>query len=77
MLVHGALVGTRPVSRANGTRFDENELRALPPGGFYTEPAREPHFARTGRSRVVVQVSGFGPTGTRHVDGPGASSTKP
>ena len=52
-----------------GTHFDEKQLKALPPGSFYTEPAREPHFARTGSVPVVVQISGVGPTGTRYASG--------
>ena len=41
-----------------GDRFDEKALKALPPGSFYTEPPRAPHFARTGDTPVVVQISG-------------------
>ncbi len=52
-----------------GPRFDEGSLKALPPGSFYTEPPNEPHFARTGDMPVVVQISGFGPTGTKYVGG--------
>ena len=51
-----------------GDRFDEHELKALTPGSFYTEPPNEPHFARTGDAPVTVQISGFGPTGTRYRD---------
>jgi quercetin dioxygenase-like cupin family protein len=49
-----------------GSRFDERSLKALPPGSFYTEPPDEPHFARTGDEPVVVQISGFGPSGTHY-----------
>jgi hypothetical protein len=51
-----------------GPRFDENKLKALPPGSFYTEPPGMAHFARTGNSSVVVQITGFGPTGTMYAD---------
>ena len=51
-----------------GASFDEKRLKALPPGSFYTEPPHEPHFARTGSVAVVLQISGFGPTGTRYVE---------
>ncbi len=51
-----------------GTRFEETRLKALPPGSFYTEPPNEPHFARTGNTPVVVQITGFGPTGTRYTE---------
>ncbi|TPG05497.1 hypothetical protein EAH88_15505 [Rhodanobacter glycinis] len=51
---------------AYGDRFDEKSLKALPPGSFYTEPPRQSHFARTGDSAVVVDISGYGPTGTHY-----------
>ncbi len=60
-----------------GARFEEARIKALPPGSFYTEPPDEPHFARTGDAAVVVQITGFGPTGTRYVDAPHAPSSKP
>ena len=51
-----------------GAKFDEQKLKALSPGSFYTEPPQEPHFARTGDTPVVVQITGFGPTGTKYSD---------
>jgi uncharacterized RmlC-like cupin family protein len=51
-----------------GPRFSENQLKALPPGSFYTEPPGVAHFARTGNRPVVVQITGFGPSGTKYVD---------
>lgn len=50
-----------------GSEFDEKKLKALKPGSFYTEPPDVDHFARTGKSAVVVQITGFGPTGTEYV----------
>jgi pimeloyl-ACP methyl ester carboxylesterase/uncharacterized RmlC-like cupin family protein len=52
-----------------GTRFDEKELKELPPGSFYTEPPDLPHFARTGDAPAILQISGSGPSGTRYQDG--------
>ena len=49
-----------------GSRFDGKELKALPPGSFYTEPPGVAHFARTGDEPVTLQISGYGPTGTRY-----------
>lgn len=49
-----------------GDRFNAKALKALPPGSFYTEPPRQPHFAQTGDSAVVVDISGYGPTGTHY-----------
>jgi len=59
-----------------GARFGQKQLKALPPGSFYTEPPNEPHFARTGSSPVVVQITGFGPTGTRYTDAQDTTSGK-
>jgi pimeloyl-ACP methyl ester carboxylesterase/quercetin dioxygenase-like cupin family protein len=50
-----------------GSRHDEKQLKALAPGSFYTEPPHEPHFARTGDTAVVLQISGIGPTGTAYL----------
>src|SRR5947209_2860555 len=50
-----------------GTSFDEKKLKALVPGSFYTEPPRVAHFARTGNTAVMVQITGYGPTGTTYV----------
>jgi pimeloyl-ACP methyl ester carboxylesterase/uncharacterized RmlC-like cupin family protein len=49
-----------------GDRFDEKALKALMPGSFYVEVPREPHFARTGDTAVIVQITGVGPTGTTY-----------
>ena len=49
-----------------GDRNEESALKALPAGSFYTEPAGQLHFARTGKTAAVVQISGFGPTGTTY-----------
>ena len=50
-----------------GTVFDEKKLKALVPGSFYTEPPNVAHFARTGNTAVMVQITGYGPTGTTYV----------
>lgn len=51
-----------------GDKFDAAELKALPPGSFYTEPPGRSHFAKTGDEGVVVQITGFGPSSTDYVD---------
>jgi quercetin dioxygenase-like cupin family protein len=48
-----------------GDRYDETALKELPAGSFYSEPANQPHFARTGDTPVVVYISGSGPSGTQ------------
>lgn len=53
-----------------GEKFDERALKALPPGSFYTEPPGLAHFARTGDTAVVLQITGAGPTGTTYVEEP-------
>ena len=50
-----------------GSKFDEKKLKALPPGSFYIEPPDAAHFAQTGREPVIVQITGYGPTGTDYV----------
>lgn len=50
-----------------GSQFDEKKLKALTPGSFYTEPPVM-HFARTGNEAAVVQITGYGPTGTKYFD---------
>ena len=51
-----------------GTRADEANIKALPRGSFYIEPAAEPHFAMTRGEAVVVYLSGMGPTSTDYVE---------
>jgi quercetin dioxygenase-like cupin family protein len=51
-----------------GPKADPRALKRLPPGSFYTEPAGQPHFARTGDEPAVVYITGFGPTDTVYVD---------
>ena len=51
-----------------GNKFDEAQLKSLPPGSFYTEPPSQPHFAETGDEAVTVQITGFGPSSTDYVD---------
>lgn len=45
-----------------------DRLKALSPGSFYTEPAGEAHFARTGDEAAVVYITGVGPTDTRYLE---------
>ncbi|MCL4548674.1 MAG: cupin domain-containing protein [Bacteroidetes bacterium] len=50
---------------AYGKNFVESKLTAMPPGTFFTEPSKQPHFAWAKDGDVVVQVTGVGPTGTK------------
>ena len=47
-----------------GPRNKQAFVKALPPGAFYTEPAGESHFARTGPEGATVSITGYGPTDT-------------
>jgi uncharacterized RmlC-like cupin family protein len=51
-----------------GDHFDAKSLKTLPHGIVYSEPGGpgHNHFARTGATPVIVQISGYGPTDTRY-----------
>jgi hypothetical protein len=51
-----------------GEQFDESKLKALPAGSVWTEPARQPHFVWAKDGDVVIQVIGYGPSGTTPVE---------
>lgn len=51
-----------------GEQFDASRMHAMPPGSFFVEPARAPHFAWVKGEDVVVQVSGIGPSGTVYLN---------
>src|SRR5262245_41589211 len=52
---------------AYGDEFDETELKALPPGSFYTEPESINHYGLT-KEEVLIQMTGIGPSDTVYVD---------
>ena len=52
-----------------GERFDPANLKILPTGSFYTEPANMPHYIEI-KEDVVLQVSGIGPSGRKYVSAP-------
>ncbi len=47
-----------------GPKNEEVLTKSLPPGAFYTEPAGNSHFARTGPEGATVLITGYGPTDT-------------
>ena len=51
-----------------GAKFDEQALKMLPPGSFYTEPPNTNHFAMTRGEGVTIQITGTGPSGTTYAD---------
>jgi pimeloyl-ACP methyl ester carboxylesterase/quercetin dioxygenase-like cupin family protein len=50
-----------------GELANEAGSQTLGPGGFYTEPAGQAHFAFTGDLPTVVYITGQGPTDTTYV----------
>lgn len=51
-----------------GNLRKEAELKALPPGSHYTEPAGTAHFAGTKEREALVECTALGPTGTKFVN---------
>jgi quercetin dioxygenase-like cupin family protein len=51
-----------------GNHANAAATKTLGPGSFYTEPAGEAHFARTGADGATVYISGWGPTDTVYVE---------
>ncbi len=59
-----------------GAEANEAATRTLGPGGFYTEPADQPHFAFTRDLPAVVYITGQGPTDTAYVVAADAQANK-
>ncbi|MBB4273625.1 cupin domain-containing protein [Rhizobium mongolense] len=53
---------------AFGDTYDESQLKALPSGGIYTEPAEANHFGETRDEPVLVAITGYGPSGTTYAN---------
>lgn len=51
-----------------GDVFDKSKLKKLPPGSIYTEVENQNHFAMTDKYPVVVQITGYGPSGVTYVN---------
>src|SRR5262249_20800151 len=51
----------------NGDKWDENKLRACPPGTFFSEPSKAPHFTWAKDGEVIIQVTGIGPSGKTYI----------
>ncbi len=47
-----------------GLKNEASLTKSLAPGSFYTEPAGESHFARTGAEGATVEITGYGPSDT-------------
>ena len=47
-----------------GEVFDESQLKAMPAGSVWTEPANQPHFAWARDGEAEIQAVGQGPSAT-------------
>src|SRR5436190_23222314 len=53
-----------------GEQWDESKLIALPAGTFLGEPPMTTHFTWAKEGKVILQVTGIGPSGTTLVQPP-------
>ena len=51
-----------------GDKFDKSKLKTLPVGSVYSEVGGQNHFAMTGKEPVIVQITGYGPSGVTYVN---------
>ena len=51
-----------------GDKFDESKLKKLPVGSIYSEVEGQNHFAMTGNEPVIVEITGYGPSGVTYVN---------
>jgi hypothetical protein len=63
-----------------GDKFDERQLKELPAGSIYSEVQYQNHFAMTKDEPVIVEITGYGPSGVTYVnpgDDPGNRKQHP
>jgi len=51
-----------------GNKFEKSKLKELPPGSIYSEVKDQNHFAMTGKTPVVLEITGYGPSGVTYVN---------
>ena len=51
-----------------GSRFDDEQLQAYPPGSVIVLPGGTPHFHWAKSGAYVTQVSAIGPLGLEYLD---------
>jgi quercetin dioxygenase-like cupin family protein len=61
--VRTAVVLSGTLYFASGDKWDETKFTAYPPGTFYSEPSKAPHFTWAKDGEVIIQVTGVGPSG--------------
>jgi len=52
-----------------GEKFNAADLKILPAGSFYTEPANVPHYIEI-MEDTVLQITGMGPSGRKFLKAP-------
>jgi quercetin dioxygenase-like cupin family protein len=57
----------------SGPKWDREATTPLPPGSFAVHHAGKVHYDGAKDDEVIVQITGFGPSGTRRVDDTGAA----
>ena len=51
-----------------GDQFDKSKLKQLPVGSVYSEVENQNHFAMTKGEPVIVEITGYGPSGVTYVN---------
>ena len=51
-----------------GDKFDESKLKKLPVGSIYSEVENQNHFAMTKDEPIIVEITGYGPSGVTYVN---------
>jgi hypothetical protein len=51
-----------------GDVFNQSDLKKLPTGSVYSEVKDQNHFAMTKNEPVIVQITGYGPSGVTYVN---------
>ncbi|GAO41762.1 cupin domain-containing protein [Flavihumibacter petaseus] len=59
-----------------GDKFDESKLKKLPVGSVYSENPDQNHFAMTKKEPVIVEITGYGPSGVTYVNPSDDPATK-
>jgi len=52
----------------DGDKIDESKLKKLPLGSVYSEGENQNHFAMTKNEPVIVEITGYGPSGVTYVN---------
>ena len=53
---------------AYGEQWDESKLKPLGPGAFLTEPPKQAHYNWAKDGEVILQITGYGPTGATNIE---------